>query len=130
MFVGTVFFEVLIMGGARKYTSARLMDAIESALSARIVKIVPIAVVLLYLAGLGMVGLRFHTLLAQPFASAFACMLWLKILLAVSVFAHFLIALIKRRRGTLSGHFSKWLHWSVFAHVVLIVLIAKWMFYI
>ena len=65
----------------------------------------------------------------QPLAHRFGLMLWIKIALAASVFGHFVTAMALRRRGKLhSGHFRR-IHLSVFAHVVCIVLLAKWMFY-
>ena len=52
----------------------------------------------------------------------------LKIVLAVSVFGHFAIAMTWRRRGTLNGRRSRCLHYSVFCHVLAIVVLAKAMF--
>ena len=56
-------------------------------------------------------------------------LLTIKIVLALSVFGHFATAMILRRRGVLGGRRSRNLHLSVFGHVLLIVLLAKAMFY-
>ena len=53
----------------------------------------------------------------------------LKIALALSVLAHFATAMWWRRRGMLNGRRSQRLHLSVFCHVLVIVLLAKAMFY-
>ena len=101
MFVGTVFFEVLILEGIRPQVSPRFMLAVERAIGNRARKIMPWVLLVLYGSGIGMVLNRYLPLLEHPFSSAFGIMLSLKILLAL----------------------------SVFCHMVGIVLLAKWMFY-
>jgi hypothetical protein len=43
---------------------------------------------------------------------------------------HFVVAVSKMRRGTLTVAWSKYIHRAVFCHVLLIVLLAKTMFYL
>ncbi|MDO4997876.1 MAG: hypothetical protein Q4E16_04445 [Neisseria sp.] len=129
MFIGTVFFEVLILEGIRQHISPRLMNGIERALGNRIVKIIPFTLLTLYGAGIGMVALRYTEILHTPFASTFGTMLLLKIILASSVFCHFLTAMFLRKTGRLKGNASKWIHWSVFSHMIGIIILAKSMFY-
>lgn len=128
MFVGTVFFEVIMLEGVRKHVPKEVMRTMEGAIGVRARAIIPWVLLALFGAGIGMAW--FHqTALAAPFDSRFGLLLWLKILLAVSVFSHFLAAMVLIRLGKLRSRMSQRIHISVFIHVVLIVLIAKLMFY-
>lgn len=129
IFVGTVFFEVLILEGIRQYVSPRMMNGIESAIGKRAVRIMPWALLVLYSAGVGMVALRYWPILQNPFASSFGSMLLIKILLATSVFGHFCTAMFLRATGRLKSSYFKWIHLSVFTHMLGIVILAKAMFY-
>lgn len=128
MFVGTVFFEVIMLEGVRKHVPKEVMRTMEGAIGVRARAIIPWVLLALFGAGIGMAW--FHqAALAAPFDSRFGLLLWLKILLAVSVFSHFLAAMVLIRLGKLRSRMSQRIHISVFVHVVLIVLIAKLMFY-
>lgn len=128
-FAGTVFFEVVMLEGVRKHVPREAMRLIESAIGARARRVVPWILLVLYGAGLGLAW-QHRAALAQPLASSFGLLLGLKIILAVSVFGHFLTAMALQRRGRLNGRNSRRIHISVFCHVVLIVLLAKAMFYL
>ncbi|CAP45003.1 CopD family copper resistance protein [Bordetella petrii] len=128
-FAGTVFFEVVMLEGVRKHVPREAMRLIESAIGARARRVVPWILLVLYGAGLGLAW-QHRAALAQPLASSFGLLLGLKIVLAVSVFGHFLTAMALQRRGRLNGRNSRRIHISVFCHVVLIVLLAKAMFYL
>ena len=52
------------------------------------------------------------------------------ILLACSVLVHFAIAVFKMARSTLTVRWSKYIHAVVFTHMLLIVFLAKAMFYL
>jgi len=128
MFVGTVFFEVIMLEGVRKHVPKEVMRTMEGAIGVRARAIIPWVLLALFGAGIGMAW--FHqAALAAPFDSRFGLLLWLKILLALSVFSHFLAAMVLIRLGRLRSRMSQRIHISVFVHVVLIVLIAKLMFY-
>lgn len=128
-FAGTVFFEVLMLEGVRHHLPAETMRSVEQAIGNRAVRIMPFVLLLLYGAGITLAW-QHRAALAAPWGSHFAALLTLKITLAVSVFGHFLTAMIWRRSGRLNGRRSRRLHYSVFAHVLLIVLLAKGMFYL
>lgn len=130
MFIGTVFFEVLILEGIRKHTSTRFMAAIESAIGTRASRIMPWVLLTLYGSGISMVLYRYYPALLSPLDSTFGLLLSLKILLAISVFAHFCTAMSLRYFGKLQGRLFELIHLSVFTHMVFILLIAKWMFYL
>lgn len=129
MFVGTVFFEVLILEGVRKRVGREIMRAIELAIGGRARRLMPFVMLVLYGAGIGMAW-EYRDVLVHPFASSFALLLWIKILLALSVLAHFLTAITLSGTGKLKSRHFQLIHLSVFCHVVLIVFLAKAMFYL
>ena len=129
MFVGTVFFEVLILEGIRKPVGRDVMRTVETAIGRRARRLMPFVILVLYGAGISMAW-QYSDMLAHPFGSSFATLLWIKILLAVSVLAHFITAVTLGARGKLKSRHFKLIHLSVFCHVVLIVFLAKAMFYV
>ena len=129
MFVGTVFFEVLILEGVRKRVGREIMRAMELAIGGRARRLMPFVMLVLYGAGIGMAW-EYRDGLVHPFASSFALLLWIKILLALSVLAHFLTAITLSGTGKLKSRHFQLIHLSVFCHVVLIVFLAKAMFYL
>ena len=129
MFVGTVFFEVLMLEGIRQHVPRESMRTVERAIGVRARRIIPWVLLVLYGAGFGMAW-HHAGALSSPFASSFGLLLTLKILLALSVFGHFATAMILARRGKLNTARSQKIHISVFCHVVLIVVLAKAMFYV
>lgn len=129
-FVGTVFFEVLILERVRHYVPPQAMRAVEAGIGRRARRLMPWVILTLFGSGLGMLHLRYAPLLADPLASAFATLLSLKLVLATSVLGHFAFAMYSFRTGRMTGQRSRRIHYSVFAHVLGIVLLAKWMFYL
>lgn len=129
VFAGTVFFEVVMLEGIRKHVPHDAMRTIEIAIGTRARQIIPWVLLTLYIAGIGMAW-HHRAALAHPFSSSFALLLTIKIVLALSVFAHFLTAMAMQRAGRLRSRFSRRIHLSVFCHVVLIVFLAKAMFYL
>ncbi len=129
MFVGTVFFEVLILEGIRKPVGREIMRTVELAIARRARRLMPYVILVLYAAGAGMAW-QYRSALAHPFASSFSLLLWIKIVLALSVLAHFITAMTLSGTGKLKSRHFQIIHLSVFCHVVLIVFLAKAMFYI
>jgi hypothetical protein len=129
MFVGTVFFEVLILEGIREPVGRDAMRSVEAAIGRRARRLMPFVMLALYGAGIIMAW-QYRDALAHPFGSSFATLLWIKILLAASVLGHFITAVTLGARGKLKSRHFKLIHLSVFCHVVLIVFLAKAMFYI
>jgi hypothetical protein len=84
---------------------------------------------ILYGAGIAMAW-QYREDLAHPLSSSFATLLSIKIVLALSVLAHFITAITLGARGKLKSRHFKIIHLSVFCHAVLIVFLAKAMFYI
>lgn len=127
-FAGTVFFEVVMLEGVRKHVPPPLMRTVETVLANRATAIMPWVLLILYGAGIAL-GWQHRAALAQPFASSFNLLFTLKVVAASSVFGHFATAMVWRRLGTLNGRRSHRLHLSVFCHVLVIVVLAKAMFY-
>lgn len=128
LFIGTVFFEVLILEFVRKPAGRYSMLKVESAIGQRARRLMPFVLLLLYGAGIGL-AYPYRELLAHPFESRFGLLLSLKILLALSVLGHFLFAVVGSARGRLRSRHFKWIHLSLFAHMVGIVILAKAIFY-
>src|SRR6185437_13663380 len=106
MFVGTVFFEVLILEGIRKPVGREVMRTVETAIGRRARRLMPFVIVLLYGAGIAMAW-QYRDALSHPFASSFATLLSIKIILALIVLAHFITAVTLGARGKLrSRHFK------------------------
>ena len=129
LFVGTVFFEVLVLEGVRKHVPHDIMRQMEIGIGQRARKIMPWAVLVLYGAGIAMAW-QYRTELAHPFATAFSALLTIKIVLALSVLAHFVTAMTLSGKGRLKTRHFRYIHLSVFLHMIGIVFLAKAMFYL
>ena len=129
MFVGTVFFEVLILENVRKRVPKETMRTMEMAIGTVARKIMPWVILVLYSAG---IGLAWHhrAVLAHPLDSSFGLLLTIKIALALSVFVHFATAMTLHKTGKMRSIHFKRIHLSVFCHVVGIVFLAKAMLYL
>ncbi len=128
-FVGGVFFEALVLSVMHsKRVSREARREVERALSYRAVRVMPFVVVGVFLSGLTMAH-RYWVVLQHPFNSAFGTQLLLKLILALSILCHFVIAVYKMKTHTLTVAWSKYIHTAVFCQMVLIVLLAKTMFY-
>lgn len=128
-FAGTVFFEVVVLQSLYRKVPREALRAVEQGIGNRAVRVMPVVLLLLYLAGISLAW-GYRAALAHPLASHFALLLTIKIVLATSVLGHFITAMAWRRRGTLDGRRSRKLHLSVFVHVLVIVVLAKAMFYL
>lgn len=129
-FVGGVIFEALILSSLHsQHISREARREAERVISRRAVRVMPFIVAGVFLSGLVMLH-RYGTLLRDPFASAFSTQLTLKLMLAVGVLLHFVIAVYKMRTNTLTVAWSKYIHTAVFLQMMGIVLLAKTMFYI
>src|SRR5690625_1183899 len=129
LFVGTVFFEVIMLEGIRNKIPRPSMRAVEQNIGQRARRIMPWILLVLYAAG---ITLAWHhrAALAHPFGSSFALLLSIKILLAISVFAHFVTAMTMHHLGKLHSVHFKWIHVSVFMHVISIVVLTKAILYL
>lgn len=129
MFVGTVFFEVLILAAIRKPVGHETMRVVETEVGRRARRLMPFVIAVLYGAGITMAW-QYRDALAHPLESSFATLLTIKIVLALSVLVHFITAVTLGARGKLKSRHVRVIHASVFTHVVLIVILAKAMFFV
>lgn len=129
IFIGVVAFEVLILEGIRPYLPAKTMSLVEQGIHLRGRKIMPPVVTTLFLTGVFM-GYQHLSPLSSPFESAFSTLLILKITFALSVLAHFIIAMRHSICGDMTSKRFKYTHLSVFFHMLIIIFLAKNMFYI
>ncbi|NYT63437.1 hypothetical protein H0A66_14060 [Alcaligenaceae bacterium] len=129
IFVGTVFFEVLILEGIRKNVARDSMRDVERAIGKRARQIMPWTLLVLYGAGIGMAW-NYRVILAHPFDSSFGLLLTIKIILALSVLGHFMTAMVLGSKGLLKTRYVQRIHISVFTHMLGIVLLAKAMLYL
>ncbi|MCF5666919.1 MULTISPECIES: CopD family copper resistance protein [Pseudomonas fluorescens group] len=130
IFIGTVFFEVLILASLHRQLPNRVMLLVEQGIGQRARVLMPWVLLVLFGAGIGMVGLRYLPVLAAPFASSFGTLLTLKLILAASVLLHFLLTMLRMRLGRVGPRYLRFVHLSLFGHMVAIVLLAKSMFYL
>lgn len=86
LFIGTLFFEVMILGRIRQQIGEQTMPLVERAVGARSRVVLHWVVLFVYGAGIGLAWYH-RQALANPFASSFATQLTLKIVLAVGVFS-------------------------------------------
>lgn len=128
-FIGTLFYQVVIWRAA----SAGLPQAALGELSARLSqvtrRVLHGVVLVLYGAGLGLAW-QHRAALADPLSSAFASLLSLKILLALSIVGHYLAIALLLRRGRLDARRSQRLHLAILLQMGLILVLAKAMFYL
>lgn len=129
IFIGIVSFEVLILEGIRKYLPAQTMSLVEQGIHMRGRKVMPYVVVSLFFSGIYLASQRF-TGVNSIFESSFTILLSIKILLALSVLTHFIVAMKYAICGNMSSRRFKYTHLSVFIHMLLIIFLAKGMFYL
>lgn len=127
-FIGTVFFEVLMLEGIRKRLPRETMRSVEIEIGTRARHIMPWVLLVLYSAGIALAW-NYRDALANPISQPMGFLLSIKILLAISVFCHFLTAMTLRRKGLLKTRHFQLIHLSVFCHMIGIVVLAKTMFY-
>ena len=127
-FIGTLFFEVVIWHHARRQLSDTSQAGAEQAIAVRSRKVLHGVVLLLYGAGIGLAW-QYRGALSQPLASSFGTLLSLKILLALSIIGHYLLLAYWLTHGRLSAARATWIRRSILGHMVLIVVLAKAMFY-
>src|SRR3546814_547272 len=124
IFVGTVFFEVLMLEGVRKHVPHEAMRQVEQAIGLRARRIMPWVLLVLYGAGISMAW-HYRSVLAHPLDSTFATLLTLKIVLALSVLGHFITAMVLGSKGLLKARYVQRIHISVFTHMIGIIILAR-----
>lgn len=127
-FIGTLFFEVFIWHAARRPLAQDAREAADQAIAKRSRHVLHGVVLVLYSAGIGLAW-QHRGALSQPLSNSFGLLLSLKVLLALSIIGHYLLLAYWLTQGRLSPGRACWLRRSIFGHMVLIVVLAKGMFY-
>ena len=127
-FIGTLFFEVVIWHRARQQLADPAQTTADQAIAVRSRKVLHGVVLLLYGAGIGLAW-QYRGALSQPLASSFGLLLSLKILLALSIIGHYLLLAYWLTQARLTTTRASWIRRSILGHMVLIVILAKAMFY-
>ena len=128
-FIGALFMEVAVLAKVRQQLEPALMQRVDQAVGARLRVVLHWVVLFVYGAGIGLAWHHRH-LLADPFASSFATLLTLKILLAVGVFFTFGAVAMLLRSGRMTAMRYRAIHWLILLQMVGIVVLAKAMFYL
>ena len=127
--LAAMFFEVMILGRIRQQVGEQTMPLVERAVGARSRVVLHWVVLFVYGAGIGL-GWYHRGALADPFASSFATLLALKILLAIGVFITFGLVAVLLRKGRMTPARYRAIHWAILLQMIGIVLLAKGMFYL
>ena len=128
VFIGTVFFEVIIWAGVKQKLHVAISTPVEKALSQRLFAIMPWVLLVLVGSGLGLLHTHYQALLSVP-QHSFGVLLACKLVLVLSVLLHFGAIKYWRSRHMLTAQRSRCLHRSVLVHVLGIAILAKAMFY-
>ncbi|WLH15264.1 hypothetical protein PSH58_13635 [Pseudomonas hefeiensis] len=127
-FIGTLFFEVCIWHAARRPLAESARNTADQAIAQRSRHVLHGVVLLLYGAGIGLAW-QHRGALSQPLNNSFGLLLSLKILLALSIIGHYLWLAYWLKQGVLTPARACWLRRSILGHMLLIVVLAKGMFY-
>ena len=127
-FIGTLFFEVFIWHSARLQLVSGAQSTADQAIAVRSRKVLHGVVLLLYGAGIGLAW-QYRGVLSQPLASSFGTLLSLKIVLALSIIGHYLLLAYWLKSARLTSTRASWIRRSILGHMLLIVILAKAMFY-
>jgi hypothetical protein len=127
-FIGTLFFEVFIWHSARLQLVNGAQSTADQAIAVRSRKVLHGVVLLLYGAGIGLAW-QHRGVLSQPLASSFGTLLSLKIVLALSIIGHYLLLAYWLKSARLTSTRASWIRRSILGHMLLIVILAKAMFY-
>jgi hypothetical protein len=129
MFIGVVFFEVVFIESIRKKIPVDMMALVQQGITGKARKIMPYILTFLFFSGLGMAHHHFPHF-SGMMSSSFGKLLSFKMAVAFSVLGHFFTAMYLSRHGKMTCSRFKFIHLSVFCHQLIIVFLAKNMFYI
>lgn len=129
VFVGAVFFEVLVIEPIEKRLPPETGEQIAEAIPHRVRGFMPVVVAVLYLTGAAMFWVHYS---ARPdfLATRFGWLLTLKVTLTFAVLGVFVTSMRAARRGTMDPCRFRYTHRIVAVFMLGIVLLAKGMFYL
>lgn len=126
-FVGTLFFQVLILAPAAQRLDPSVRGLLGPVLGQQARHVIHVVALALYGAGL-MLAWPYRSLLANPLSSTFATLLALKIILALLIIGHYVVLIFLRRSQRISERGMRLLNISLLSHAMLVVICAKSMF--
>jgi hypothetical protein len=129
IFVGAVFFEVLVIEPLGKKLPPGIEEKLAEAIPAHVRKFMPFVVALLFITG-GMMFWVHYSMRPDFFHSKFGILLTIKASLAIAVLAIFASAIRASFKGTMNPCRFKYTHRIVAVLMLAIVLLAKGMFYV
>lgn len=129
MFIGAVFFEVLVVEPIEKRLPPGIGGPLAEAIPQRVRGFMPVVVALLYLTGGAMFWVHYS---ARPdfFHTRFGLLLTLKVSLTFAVLGVFVASLRSALKGTMDVCRFRHTHRIVAVLMLGIVLLAKGMFYL
>jgi len=128
VFAGAVAFEVLVIESLHRHFDAATMQCIEQAVMTRVRRFMPVVVALLFVSGGVLFDIRCDGL--SCVGSRFGNLLLLKVLLAFGVLGVFVNAMWASRRGSMDVCRFRHTHRVVLGLMIVIVFLAKTMFYL
>src|SRR5690606_3269282 len=128
MFIGAVFFEVLVLARITPQISTESLTEVQRAIGERLRVVLHWVVLFVYGAGIALAW-QHRSSLAAPWNSSFGTLLMVKILLAIGVFLTFGLFAILLRSVRMTGARRQVIHWAIFVQMLGIVVLAKGMFY-
>lgn len=126
-FIGTLFFQVLILAPVNRRLDPSVRAVLAPALGQQARHVIHVVAIVLYGAGLTLAW-PYRSLLANPLSSTFATLLSLKILLALMIIGHYAGLIVLRRSQRVTERVMQLLNVSLLLHAVLLVICAKSMF--
>ena len=129
IFVGAVFFEVLVIEPLEKVLPEGMGAKLADAITAQVRKFMPVVVALLFLTGGAMFWVHYSS---RPdfFQTKFGIMLTIKMGLVFIVLGVFAFAIRASMKGTMNPCQFRYTHRLVAGLMLGIVLLAKGMFYL
>lgn len=129
IFIGFIFADVVVFKGLDEKYSKEESRQIKETIYKRGVKIYPFSLLLLFLTG-GFMFSKYVNSDMGYFTTPLQQLLWLKLSLVMLIIFGVLYALLCRVRGVKSAAFMEYFHTIALVLGVLIVVIAKLMFFV
>lgn len=130
LFIGVVAFEVIFLEPIRRHLPDNMMTLVEAGIHTRARRFMPFVVLALFASGITLLGRVYWNGWYPPFSSLFSTLLTIKIVLAFSVLVHFITAIRASLCKTMTSRRFLLTHYSVFTHMILIVILAKVMLHV
>ncbi|MBZ7994506.1 copper resistance protein CopD [Campylobacter canadensis] len=129
IFIGYLFFDVVIFSRAKKSLDEKTANLMEKAISSKAIKIMPICVLLLLLTG-GMMMSKWVNKELGYFDSSLQVLFMIKVSLACIIFLAVIFSLSCKFIFKIPNPLAKIIHPLALTLAICIVFLAKFMFYL